>query len=279
MKKLNTLLVAIFAVMLLTQCNNLKKTDKGTIVEMETTMGTMKIKLYDETPEHKKNFIKLINENFYNDLLFHRVIKSFMIQGGDPDSKTAKKGQQLGSGGPGYTIPAEFNPMFIHKKGALSAARTGGPSNPEMRSSGSQFYVVQGTKYNDQQLKEIENSSEINKIQKFIRPFLNEDKNKNFKDEVRELQIANNRAGLDSILTIIVDSIKQQHPEIKGLKYTEKQREIYKTIGGTPHLDGAYTVFGEVIEGLEIIDKIANVKTEKGDRPINDVKIISVKIL
>jgi len=279
MKTINILLVAIFASILLSQCKSQKKTNKETIVELETTMGTMKIKLYDETPEHKKNFLKLIDENYYDGVLFHRVIKNFMIQGGDPDSKTAKKGQTLGSGGPGYTIPAEFNSMFIHKKGALSAARTGGPSNPEMRSSGSQFYVVQGQKYTDEQLNQMEEKAEMNKLGKFIRPFIEDPKNESIKKEIEILQKANNRQGLDSIVKVITTLIKKQHPEIKFQKYTKQQRETYKTIGGTPYLDGAYTVYGEVIEGIKIIDKIANVETNKGDRPIEDVKIISVKVV
>ena len=279
MKTINILLVAIFASLLFTQCKTQKKTNKGTVVEIETTMGTMKIKLYDETTEHKKNFLKLINENYYDGVLFHRVIKNFMIQAGDPDSKTATKGQALGSGGPGYTIPAEFNTKFIHKKGALSAARTGGPSNPEKRSSGSQFYVVQGQKYNNEQLTQMEAQSEMSQVGPFIRPFINNPDNEKLKSEIEALQKANNKVGLDSIVKVITNIIKKEHPEIKALKYTDKQRELYKTIGGTPHLDGGYTVFGEVIEGIEIIDKIANVKTEKGDRPTEDVKIISVKIV
>ena len=279
MKTFNILLVTIFASLLFSQCKSQKKSSKETIVEIETTMGTMKLKLYDETPEHKKNFLKLIDEKYYDGVLFHRVIKDFMIQGGDPDSKTATKGQALGSGGPGYTIPAEFNTKFIHKKGALSAARTGGPSNPEKRSSGSQFYIVQGQKYNDEQLTQMEAQSEMNMVGPFIRLFIQNPENESFKKEIEDLQKANNKAGLDSISKVIVNIIKKEHPEIKILKYTEKQRELYKTIGGTPHLDGAYTVYGEVIEGMEIIDKIAAVKTEKGDRPVDDVKIVSVKVV
>jgi len=278
MKTLNILLAVIFASITITQCKSQKKRNKETIVEIETTMGNMKIKLYNETPEHKKNFLKLIDEKFYDGVLFHRVIKNFMIQAGDPDSKTATKEQSLGSGDPGYTIPAEFNTKFIHKKGALSAARTGGPSNPEKRSSGSQFYIVQGTTYNAEQLVQMENQFEINMISPFFRPFIQKPENENLKKEFKKLQQAKNKKGLDSLAQVIIKLIKKEHPEIKPLKYTGAQREIYKTIGGTPHLDGGYTVFGEVIEGFDIIDKIAAVKTGKGDRPLEDVKIISVKL-
>lgn len=193
------------------------KQTKNQMVKISTNYGDMVIKLYDETPQHRDNFIKLAQKGYYNDLLFHRVIKDFMIQGGDPDSKNAPAGKQLGAGGPGYTIPAEFRSSFIHKKGALSAARQGDQVNPRKESSGSQFYIVQGKKVSDAELNQMEMNY--------------------------------------------------------GIKYTPEQREIYKTIGGTPFLDNNYTVFGEVVEGLDVIDKIAAVKTAPGDRPLEDVKM------
>ncbi|HQB20861.1 MAG TPA: peptidylprolyl isomerase [Bacteroidales bacterium] len=196
---------------------------QSTKVLIETSMGNMTVELYDDTPEHRDNFIKLANEGFYEDLLFHRVINGFMIQGGDPDSKGAAPNRPLGNGGPGYTLPAEFNAKYIHKKGALAAARTGDHVNPEKRSSGSQFYIVQGAKYTDMQM----------------------------------------------------DSMEKQF----GRKFTEKERDTYATIGGTPHLDTQYTVFGEVVKGLEVIDKIASVKTYPGDRPVEDVKILKVSVI
>ncbi len=185
-------------------------------VKITTEYGDMVLKLYDETPKHRDNFIKLIKEGFYKDLLFHRVIQSFMIQGGDPASKGAAPSVNLGSGGPGYTIPAEFNLKLVHKKGALAAARLGGPSNPAKESSGSQFYIVQGQPAHAQQLKAFSAS--------------------------------------------------------KGFTYTQKQLETYATVGGTPQLDMDYTVFGEVIEGLEVIDKIAAVQISNSNRPVSDVK-------
>lgn len=189
----------------------------GQSVKMETDMGEIIIKLYDETPQHRDNFIKLASDGFYNDLLFHRVIKEFMVQGGDPESKGAAKGARLGSGGPGYTVPAEINSAFIHKKGALSAARQGDAVNPQKASSGSQFYLVQGKTYDDNTLAQMEAR--------------------------------------------------------RGTPYTAEQKEIYKTIGGTPFLDGGYTVYGEVTKGLDVIDKIAAVQTAPGDRPLEDIKM------
>jgi len=190
---------------------------KNKMVEIITEFGTMKVRLYDETPLHRDNFIKLVEEGFYNDLLFHRVIKNFMVQGGDPNSKGAEPNTPLGNGGPGYTIPAEIKPGLFHKKGVLSAARLGDQMNPEKASSGSQFYLVQGTK--------------------------------------------------------VPAATLQQFAARSGYQYSPEQIEAYETVGGTPHLDGQYTVFGEVIEGLDIIDKIAAVPTAPGDRPLKDVKM------
>lgn len=195
---------------------------QGALVEIQTSLGNMLVKLYDETPQHKANFLKLSEEGFFDDLLFHRVIQGFMIQGGDPTSKGAAAGARLGSGGPGYQVPAEFNPYLIHKKGALSAARTGDAVNPEKKSSGSQFYIVQGQPVDAAQ------------IQMFERR--------------------------------------------KGLEYSDEQKEIYMNEGGTPFLDMDYTVFGEVIEGLDVIDKIAAVQTDAADRPAEDVKMKIVVI-
>jgi cyclophilin family peptidyl-prolyl cis-trans isomerase len=183
-------------------------------VKISTSYGDMVIKLYNETPQHRDNFLKLAQGKFYDSLLFHRVIKQFMIQGGDPLSKNASPTQMLGSGDNGYTIPAEFNPNLIHKKGALAAART---ENPKKESSGCQFYIVQGKPMTDAELNMIEQRN--------------------------------------------------------GIKYTEAQRNIYKTVGGTPFLDMNYTVYGEVISGLDVIDKIAAAQTQPGDRPVQDVRM------
>ncbi|HKK79801.1 MAG TPA: peptidylprolyl isomerase, partial [Phaeodactylibacter sp.] len=187
------------------------------LVEIQTEYGNMLVQLYDATPQHQDNFLKLAQDGFYDSLLFHRVINNFMIQGGDPDSKGAKPGKPLGSGGPGYTIPAEFVDSLIHVKGALSAARTGDAVNPERRSSGSQFYIVHGQPQTEQELAMIEAR--------------------------------------------------------KGIRYTSEQKQAYMEQGGTPFLDQDYTVFGRVIEGLEVIDKIATVPTDQRDRPKEDVRM------
>jgi len=189
--------------------------EKVHYVTIETDYGTMKAELYNSTPKHRDNFLKLAREGFYNDLLFHRVIKGFMIQGGDPMSRDAAPDARLGTGGPGYLIDAEIGAP--HFKGTLAAARTGGASNPEKKSSGSQFYIVQGTAQTDQTLN-------------------------NFQRQ-------------------------------KNITYNETQRTKYKELGGTPALDSDYTVFGELIEGMDIIDKIAAVQTQPGDRPVTDVKM------
>jgi len=189
----------------------------GNIVLISTNFGEIKLKLYDETPLHKANFIKLVEDHYLDSTLFHRVINHFMIQGGDPDSKHAQSGALLGNGGPAYTIPAEFVPALYHKKGVLAAAREGDNVNPTKASSGSQFYIVQGNVVPMEQLNAMEKRG--------------------------------------------------------GKIYTEEQKKMYSTIGGTPHLDGSYTVFGEVISGLEVIDKIASVKTDQNNRPLEDIRM------
>lgn len=185
------------------------------LIQIETSMGTMIARLYDETPEHRDNFIKLANEGYFNDLLFHRVIDGFMVQGGDPNSRNAGMDVSLGAGGPNYKVDAEMNEKFVHVKGALAAARQGDQVNPEKKSSGSQFYIVHGGKQSQDQLNMMEAR--------------------------------------------------------KGITYTPEAREKYETEGGTPFLDMEYTVFGEVIEGLDIIDKIAAVQTTQMDRPLENI--------
>ena len=203
-------LLLFFAAILLATCQK-----KEQHILIETELGNMKVLLYNSTPKHRDNVIKLVKEGFYDDLLFHRVINNFMIQGGDPDSRNASPQQMLGQGGPGYTIDAEIG--ALHFKGALSAARLPDAINPEKQSSGSQFFIVQGYKVQDQEL----------------------------------------------------DRWEQE----KGIKYTPEQRKIYREVGGYPFLDHDYTVFGEVVEGLDVIDKIAAVQVGAADRPIKDLKM------
>lgn len=195
---------------------------------MQTAMGDIVIHLSDSTPLHRDNFLKLVKVGYYDSVLFHRVIRNFMIQGGDPNSKRAAPGVPLGDGGPGYTVPAEFRTTLFHKKGVIAAARMGDNVNPQKASSGSQFYIVQGKIFTD--------------------------------------------AGLDSVETF----------RMNGRKIPSNQREVYKTIGGTPHLDQAYTVYGEVVSGLDVIDKVAAVQTSTArdrDRPLQDVRILKVKLV
>lgn len=196
---------------------------KGTMIEMVTSQGKIALRLYDETPLHRDNFLKLVENHTYDGLLFHRVIKNFMVQAGDPKSRDAKPGQPLGDGTLGYTVPAEFRPNLIHKRGALCAARQGDQVNPKKASSATQFYIVQGQVWDDKTL----------------------------------------------------DMMEQRF----GKKFTAEQRKVYTTVGGTPHLDGDYTVFGEVVDGMDVINKIAEMPCDRMDRPVEDVKIISVKVI
>ncbi len=223
------------------------------------------LNLYDATPLHKENFIKLIEQGYFDDLLFHRVINGFMIQGGDPNSRNAEPGKMLGKGGPGYTIPAEFVDTIFHKKGVIAAAREGDDVNPEMRSAGSQFYIVQGKVLTDEDVKKVEDRINASRLNKLITKYIDEAKNEAF-----------NTGGMIDYQVILPVARKKAEEEFKleGIyKIPENKLKVYKTIGGTPHLDNAYTIFGEVINGLEVLDKIAAVETDENDRPIKDIKM------
>jgi peptidylprolyl isomerase len=252
---------------------------KETMVIIETNLGKMKVKLYNETPKHRDNFIKLVNLGYYNGLLFHRVIKDFMIQAGDPKSKNATPDVQLGGGGPGYTIPAEFNPELIHKKGALAAARLGENMNPLRASSGSQFYIVQGKITSDAVLDQIEPSIDNTITNQRIMEYLSKPENKAQREELSKYSKENDRHKLDSLFNKLGAKLNPRANGQSGFKYTAEQRNIYKTIGGTPHLDMGYTVFGEIVEGMDVVDKIAAVKTVAANRPEAQVKIISIAIV
>ena len=249
--------------------------DKETLVKIETTAGDIKVKLYNETPKHRDNFIKLVKDGMYEGTLFHRVIKDFMIQAGDPDSKNAPKGKMLGAGDVGYTIPAEFvYPKFFHKKGALSAARQGDNVNPKKESSGCQFYIVTGKVYNDSTLLSMESQMNENKINVIFNTLAQ----KHMK-EIYKMRKANDENGLYDLqekLFAEAQEIAAKQPEFH---FPPEQIEAYTTVGGTPHLDGEYTVFGEVVEGMDVVDKIQQVKTDRSDRPEEDVKIIKATIL
>ncbi len=257
-------------------CSSAKKNDvMGTKVKIETTMGDIIVKLYDETPKHRDNFIKLVENGTYEGTLFHRVIKDFMIQAGDPDSKGAPKGQMLGSGDVGYTVPAEFvYPQLFHKKGALAAARQGDNVNPEKASSGCQFYIVTGRVFNDSTLLSMEEQKNQNKFTSVFNALAQ----KHMK-EIYQMRRNNDQEGLMNLQdSLFVETQKQMEGEPE-FKFTEEQRQAYTTVGGTPHLDGEYTVFGEVIEGMDVVDKIQQVSTNGSDRPDDDIVIKKVSII
>ncbi|PCJ87476.1 MAG: peptidylprolyl isomerase [Flavobacteriales bacterium] len=245
---------------------------KERTVAIVTDYGTMKLKLYNETPQHRDNFIKLAEEGFYNGTLFHRVIKDFMIQGGDPDSKNAAPDVSLGNGGPGYTIPAEIRPEFSHKKGALAAARMGDNVNPNKESSGSQFYIVHGRKYTENDLKMLEKRKSMQLEQIIKREFLIKPENKAYADRMNQMRQVKDTEGINALQEEIKPLIDAEIKKSGAFTYSQAQIDAYSAYGGTPHLDGGYTVFGEVIEGLEVIDKIAALQSNR-DRPVQDVKM------
>ena len=252
-----------------------RKEVMGTKVKIETTKGDIIVKLYDETPNHRDNFIKLVKEGTYEGTLFHRVIKDFMIQGGDPDSKGAPKGQMLGSGDVGYTVPAEFvYPQLFHKKGALAAARQGDNVNPEKASSGCQFYIVTGRVFNDSTLQAMEEQKTQNKFTSVFNSLAQ----KHMK-EIYQLRRNNDQEGLMNLQDSIFGETQKLLADEPAFKFTEEQRQAYTTVGGTPHLDGEYTVFGEVIEGMDVVDEIQQVATNASDRPDEDIVIKKVSIV
>lgn len=244
--------------------------NENTIVSVKTSLGDIKIKLYDGTPNHRDNFIHLVNSGFYDGVLFHRIIKNFMIQAGDPSTKTDFS-KNFPDSVKTYTIPAEFNNQYFHKKGALAAARQGNDVNPKMRSSGTQFYIVQGVKFSDDELNLAEQKINSNVKQSHFTGLI--------KETADSVRLSGKSITDGEIQEIASVKMFQYLTDFKDYKISEDQRNAYKTIGGTPRLDGTYTVFGEVIEGLDIVDKIAEVQTDANDKPLNDVKIIKIKII
>lgn len=240
-------------------------------IKMTTTLGDITVRLYDETPLHRDNFLKLAKEGYYDGTLFHRVIKDFMIQGGDPDSRTASPSQMLGTGGPDYTIEAEILPHLFHKRGALAAARQGDEVNPERRSSGSQFYIAWGQVYNTGQLKQMDKQLSMMAEQNAFQRLAGERKK-----EIMELRRNRNREGLMELQNELAALAHAEASTFGGL--SEAQREAYSTIGGVPHLDGQYTVFGEVTEGLDVVERIQQCPTNRADRPTNDIRILSTTV-
>ena len=228
-------------------------------------LGDIVVRLYDETPIHRDNFVKLAKEGYYDGTLFHRVIKDFMIQGGDPDSKGAPASQMLGMGGPDYTLEAEIKEGLYHKRGALAAARQGDEMNPERRSSGSQFYIVWGQVYNEGQLRQFAKQLKMQQIQSAFNQLAAK-----HRDEIMQMRRERDRAGLQALQERLADEAEKL---VTGNGLTEEQMKLYSTVGGTPHLDGQYTVFGEVEEGLDVVEMIQGSATRRGDRPIDDIEM------
>lgn len=258
----------------LTACSSARSGEE-TQVLIETDKGDIVVKLYNETPKHRDNFIKLVKSGFYEDLLFHRVIQDFMIQGGDPNSRDAQPGAMLGSGDTGTLIDAEFRfPQLFHKRGVLAAAREGDDVNPEKKSSGCQFYLVTGKVFSDQDLNEIERSRRETAIQGEVNKLV-----KSNAKQFSEIERSNDMMRLQ----VYMDSLRNEATRIyeangNPFVFTDEVREIYKTKGGTPWLDNNYTVFGEVVEGMDVVDKIQQVRTNRQNRPEEDIKM-KMKIL
>ena len=261
--KLCLILLSIFS-LLVTSCA--QKTDY--LVTIKTRHGDMVAVLYDETPKHKENFIKLVKEHYYDSLLFHRVIEGFMIQGGDPESKKSKEGQRLGNGGPGYTIEAEFNPKFFHEKGALSAARLGDEMNPQKASSGSQFYVVQGKKHTESEIK-----LDQQKYGMALQQFFQKPENKMYYDSISIFYQTGDEKGYEAFILSLKPMVESQLGISVDKDVSPELVKAYTTVGGTPALDGQYTVFGKVIKGVEVIDKIAAEAKDQTDRPLEDIRM------
>ena len=245
---------------------------KETIL-ISTSFGNMKLKLFNETPNHRDNFLKLVQEHFYDSLLFHRVIEGFMIQGGDPDSKNAEPIKLLGDGDLKYTIPSEIIPTLCHKKGMLCAARNGDDVNPEKASSAAQFYIVQGKVRTDEDL--ISYEKRINKpiIAKIKEEVLNKAENNSLKLKIDLAKKEQNNDSLMVYFKTVNKLVEDEYAKTPHYTFPPEHKTIYKTIGGTPHLDSQYTIFGEVIEGLDVIDKIAAVGKNKDDRPLIDIRM------
>lgn len=251
-----------------------KADNKMTQVKLETSMGDIIVELYNETPQHRDNFIKLVKEGYYDGVLFHRVIKDFMIQTGDGNSKTAGPETMLGDGDPGYTIEAEFvYPKYFHKRGALAAARTGDQVNPERRSSGSQFYIATGKIYSSEELNMMSKRMTDMKKQDIFRRLVTENRAK-----IEELQRNQDNAGIQALQNELIQITEAEAAKTPS-SMTDEQIDAYTSVGGTPHLDGQYTVFGEVIKGMDVVDKIQNTQTGAADRPTTDIKIIKASIL
>jgi cyclophilin family peptidyl-prolyl cis-trans isomerase len=261
--------ILLTLVMLLGSCKPAE--EKSHEILITTSYGDIRIKLFDKTPKHRDNFLKLAKEGYFDNTLFHRVIEHFMIQGGDPDSKNAKPGVLLGNGGPAYTIPAEIVPEYIHKRGVLAAARESDDVNPLKASSGSQFYIVQGKVFDENGFKAVEVKVAKRTKQNILYTILHKPENNMALNAFEQFTKQNDSAHLEQLIAGFTKEIEATYAQKPPFRLNAEQKKVYSTIGGTPHLDGAYTVFGEVIDGMDVVDKIAAVKTDTNDRPVVNI--------
>lgn len=261
--------ILLIVAMLLVSCK--PSEDKSHEILITTSYGDIRIKLYDKTPKHRDNFLKLAKEGYFDSTLFHRVIEHFMIQGGDPDSKNAEPGVLLGNGGPAYTIPAEIVPEYIHKRGVLAAARESDDVNPLKASSGSQFYIVQGKVFDENGFKAVEAKVAKRTKQNILYTILHKPENNMALKAFEQFTTQNDSAHLQQLIAGFTTEIEAVYSQKPPFRLNAEQKKIYSTIGGTPHLDGSYTVFGEVVDGMDVVDKIAAVKTDTNDRPVVNI--------
>jgi peptidylprolyl isomerase len=277
MKKYSLLLPILLMVCVCASCRKhyTFNPNKDTMIRMETTAGDIVLRLYKDTPKHRENFIKLINKGVLEGTLFHRVIKDFMIQGGDPDSKGAPQGKELGSGGLPYTIPAEIEfPKYFHHRGALAAARESDDVNPLKASSSCQFYIVTGKVFTEEMLTAFEKKLNDDKLNLTFNALAQ----KHLK-EILQMKKANDQGGLYRLQQEVMAQSKVMAEKQGMIKFPPEVVKAYTTVGGAPHLDGNYTVFGEVVSGIDIVDKIQNMPTDRNDRPLKDVKILKIEVL
>ncbi len=280
MKRLLALFLLLFQIANINSQTNCKDMTQQTEnngdvkVLLHTSMGDVTLLLYGDTPRHTANFVKRVNAGDYDGVLFHRVISDFMIQTGDPTSKNAPKGKMLGAGDSGEQIEAEFLfPKYYHHRGAIAAARQGDNVNPERKSSGSQFYIVTGRKFSPAQMDQMEHKAQMQHKQEVFDRLCSENR-----DSIMSLRRNRDREGLQALQEKLVKETEKLTASAPVI-YTPEMREAYVNMGGAPHLDGQYTVYGRVIDGMDVVDKIEKAETDANDRPVEDIKIISAKVI
>jgi peptidylprolyl isomerase len=274
--------VFIAAILLISSCSIFRLSgpvEKKVLIT--TSKGDVVVKLYNETPKHRDNFLYLADSTFYDSLLFHRVIEDFIIQAGDPESKGAPRNKRLGNGGPGYTIESEIVDGLYHKRGALAAARKSDEDNPEKRSSGSQFYIVVGKKWADQELDLLIKRKNVPVYQEYMKKYLEENNNMELWNKMDSLRRYGHTETFNEIFLDLKETVKPmiEKDSVELFDINAQQRELYKTKGGSPHLDGDYTVFGEVVAGMDIVEHISDVRTDIRDRPLKDIYILNTEYL